>query len=68
VPCLICGWSSKELRRVHDFGEARFVVGAEQRGAVRRDDVMADLVQQRRWSATRMIWVGSAGSTMSPPR
>ena len=35
---------NQELRRVHDLGEAGLVVGAEQRGAVRRDDVVADLV------------------------
>ena len=37
----------QELRRIHDFGEAGLVVGAEQRGAVGRDDVVADLVGER---------------------
>ena len=38
----------QELRRIHDLGEAGLVVGAEQRGAVDGDDVVADLVGQRR--------------------
>ena len=38
---------NQELRRIHDLGEARLVVGAEQRGAVGRDDVVADLVGER---------------------
>ncbi len=38
----------QELRRIHDFGEAGLVVGAEQGGAIGRDDVVADLVGQRR--------------------
>ena len=37
----------QEMRGIHDFGEAGLVVGAEQRGAVRRDDVVADLVGER---------------------
>jgi hypothetical protein len=56
------------MRRIHDLGEAGLVVGAEQRGAVGGDDVVADLVGQRGMSATRMTCVGSPGSTMSPPR
>ena len=35
----------QEMRRIHDFGEAGLVVGAQQRGAVGRDDVVADLVR-----------------------
>ena len=38
----------QELRGIHDLGEAGLVVGAQQRGAVRRDDVVADLVGERR--------------------
>ena len=37
----------QELRGIHDLGEAGLVVGAEQRGAVGGDDVVADLVVQR---------------------
>ena len=37
----------QELRRIHDLGEAGLVVGAEQRGAVGGDDVVADLVGER---------------------
>ena len=48
VPCLICGIVDQEMRRIHDLGEAGLVVGAQQRGAVGRDDVVADLVGQRR--------------------
>ena len=36
------------MRGVHDLGDAGLVVGAEQRGAVGGDDVVADLVGQRR--------------------
>jgi hypothetical protein len=38
----------QELRRIHDLGDTGLVVRPQQRGAVRRDDVMADLVGQRR--------------------
>ena len=38
----------QELRGIHDFGKAGLVVGAEQGGAVGRDDVVADLVGQCR--------------------
>ena len=48
VPCLICGFADQELRRIHDLGDTRLVVGAEQRGAVGGDDVVADLVGERR--------------------
>ena len=37
----------QEMRRIHDLGKAGLVVGAEQRGAVGGDDVVADLVGQR---------------------
>ena len=37
----------QEPRRIHDLGEAGLVVGAEKRGAVGRDDVVADLVGER---------------------
>ena len=47
APCLICGLLQQEMRGIHDFGEAGLVVGPEQRGAVRRDDVVADLIGQR---------------------
>ena len=39
---------NQELRSIHDLGEPGLVIGAQQRGAVRRDDVVADLVCQRR--------------------
>ena len=48
VPCLICGLWIRKSRRIHDLGDAGLVVGAEQRGAVGGDDVVADLVLQRR--------------------
>ena len=48
VPCLMCGIAHQELGRIHDLGDAGLVVGAEQRGAVGRDDVVADLVGERR--------------------
>ncbi len=38
----------QETRRIHDLGDAGLVVGAQQRGAVGGDDVVADLVAQRR--------------------
>ena len=38
----------QEMRGIHDLGKAGLVVGPQQRGAVRRDDVVADLVRQRR--------------------
>ena len=38
---------NQELRRIHDLGEAGLVVGAQQRGAIGRDDVVADLVGER---------------------
>ena len=38
----------QELRRIHDLGEAGLVVGAQQRGAVGGDDVIADLFGERR--------------------
>ena len=38
----------QEMRGIHDLGKAGLVVGAEQRGAVGRDDVVADLVGKRR--------------------
>ena len=47
MPCLICGLFDQELRRVHDLGDARLVIGAQQRRAVAGDDVVADLVPQR---------------------
>ena len=37
----------QEMRGIHDFGEPGLVVGAEQRGAVRGDDVVADLIGER---------------------
>ncbi len=37
----------QEMRGIHDLGKAGLVVGAQQRGAVRGDDVAADLVLQR---------------------
>ena len=37
----------EEMRGIHDLGDAGLVVGAEQRGAVGGDDVVADLVLQR---------------------
>ncbi len=36
------------MRGIHDLGEPGLVVGAEQGGAVSGDDVVADLVLQRR--------------------
>ena len=48
VPCLTCGFWMKKLRRIHDFGDAGLVVGAQQRGAVGGDDVVADLVGEIR--------------------
>ena len=59
----------QEMRRIHDFGEAGLVVGAEQRGAVGGDDVVADLVGERGivGDADDLRW-DRAGSTMSPPR
>jgi len=36
-----------EQCRIHDFGDARLVVGAEQRGAVGGDDVAPDLIGER---------------------
>jgi hypothetical protein len=47
------------MRRIHDLGDAGLVVGAEQRGAVGGDDVVADLVFQRRMIGARMTCVGS---------
>lgn len=41
------GIVDEEIRGIHDLGDAGLVVGAEQRGAVRGDDVVADLVLQR---------------------
>ena len=38
----------QEMHRVHDFREAGLVVGAEQGGAIGRDDVVADLGGERR--------------------
>ena len=38
----------QEFCRIHDLGETGLVVGAQQRGAVGGDDVVADLVGQRR--------------------
>ena len=38
----------QETRRIHDFGKPGLVVGAEQRGAVRGDDIIADLIEKRR--------------------
>ena len=46
VPDLRIG--EQDLRGVHDFGDTGLVVRAEQRGAIRGDDVVADLVGQRR--------------------
>ena len=34
----------QELRGIHDLGKAGLVVGAEQRGAVGGDDIVADLI------------------------
>ena len=48
VPCLICGWAIRKCRGIHDLGDAGLVVGAEQGGAVGGDDVVADLVGERR--------------------
>ena len=42
------GVVEQELRGIHDLGEPGLVVGAEQRGAVGRDDIVADLVGERR--------------------
>ena len=47
APCLICGLSIRNCARIHDLGNAGLVVGAEQRGAVGGDDVVADLVGKR---------------------
>src|ERR1700735_410168 len=38
----------QETRRIHDFGNAGLVVGAEQRGAIGRYDIVAGLVFKRR--------------------
>ena len=35
------------MRGIHDLGDPGLVVGPEQRGAVRGDDVVADLVRER---------------------
>ena len=35
------------MRGIHDFGQPGLVVGAQQRGAVSGDDVVADLIGQR---------------------
>ncbi len=48
APCLICGMRHQERGGVHDLGQAGLVVGAEQRGAVSGDDVVADLIGERR--------------------
>ena len=58
----------QELRGIHDLGEAGLVVGAEQRGAVGGDDVVADLVGECGMLGGADHLGGSAGSTMSPPR
>ena len=42
------GVVDQKLRGIHDLGEARLVVGAQQSGAVGRDDVVTDLVRERR--------------------
>ncbi|MCY1240169.1 hypothetical protein D9M72_530040 [compost metagenome] len=42
------GVVDEHLRRRDDLGKAGLVVGAEQRRAVCRDDVVADLVVQNR--------------------
>ena len=79
MPCLMLRIFDQELRRIHDFGEAGLVVGPEQRGAVRRDDVVADLVGERgmiggadHWclyapALEASIGAMSGSSTMSPP-
>ena len=48
VPCLILRILNQEMRGIHDLGETGLVVGAEQRGAVRGDDIVADLVVKHR--------------------
>jgi hypothetical protein len=40
--------AGQDRHRIHDLGDAGLVVGAEQSGAVGGDDVVADLVAQRR--------------------
>ena len=49
----------QEICGIHDLGEAGLVVGAEQRGAVGRDDVVADLVGQRGLlgGADHLCWI-----------
>jgi hypothetical protein len=44
VPCRISGLADQRGGGGHDLGDAGLVVGAEQRGAVGGDDVMADLI------------------------
>ncbi|MGY4453538.1 hypothetical protein ACVWZR_008198 [Bradyrhizobium sp. i1.3.1] len=41
------GVVDEEMRGIHDLGDAGLVVGAQERGAVGGDDVVADLVLQR---------------------
>ena len=59
----------REVRdRAHDLGDAGLVVGAEQRRAVRRDDVVARRARRGSGSrSARSTLRGSPGSTMSPP-
>ena len=58
---------NQEPRRIHDLGEAGLVVRPQQRGAIGRDDVVADLVGERGMVGGADHLGGSAGSTMSPP-
>ena len=54
--------------RSHDLGDARLVVGAEQRRAVSRDDVVSDLLlQQRQLCRDRARHPGRPGSSITPP-
>ena len=48
MPCLIVRVGHQDVDRIHDLGDAGLVVGAEQGRAVGGDDVVADLVLQRR--------------------
>ena len=48
VPCRISGLPIRDLRCRHDLGNAGLVVGAEQCRAIGGDQIVADLVAQRR--------------------
>ena len=67
VPCRIGGIAGQDRHRIHDLGDAGLVVGAEQGRAVGGDDVVADLVLQRRILGDADDLARSPGSTMSPP-